>query len=428
MLLISGTLAAGSISATAAGSDFNLAGLALHQETGRDIYLGGIYFDKQVPKPSDVVGASGPKLMEYRVVARRTSIRSLLGGILLQSEVATGKAPGKATSDLANQLLSNVSGSLYTGDSLEVLLSENDETIAYLNGQEMARVDDGAVSDYLLMGWVGERGPSTAFRNDLMSDEIRPDLLATFTAATYSTERADQVASWIEVQQENLEPAPEADAGSAVAVITEPKPAAEPAVTQTPEPEPVTTDSVNSSAIASIEKQPEATPIAAVKLPELKEPESTPVVADPAEVPGGIQEPIQVASLSPTADILHTTDDSEVQGLGVQEYSQRLSRFHSQLIAMVYGQIRYPARAVRRGLQGRLELDIIMLEDGELVDISIAEPSGHKILDKAAVKAAQSALSSGALAAIDPVAIAEFRNAANNNLIIPVPVQFMLQD
>ena len=427
LLCICAALQTGSISAVAASSDFNLAGLALHQQTGRDIYLGGIYFDKQVPKPDDYVGASGPKLMEYTVVARRTSIRSLLGGILLQSEVATGKAPDQATTDLANSLLSAVSGSLYAGDSLEFLLNESDETIAYLNNQELARVDDGTVADYLLMGWVGERGPSTVFRNSIMSAEINPVLRSALAANTYSVERQSQVASWIGVQDENLEAAPGSDASNPVASIA--TAAATPPPKSEPEPEPEIAPEV-----ATAQKAPEeslaaaqAAPKAPLSLPEPK-PEQPSPIADPASGPVTTHKPVQVASLLPTANLLSEQPADDVRSLDVKEYSQRLSNFHSQLIGMVYGQIRYPARAVRRGLEGRLELDITLLENGELVDITIVQPSGHAILDKAAVKAAKSALSSGALSAIDPVAIAEFRNGQESNLVIPVPVQFMLTE
>ena len=62
-------------------ADLQLVGLAVHQETGREIYLGAIHVDKLVPPPADLAQFTGPKAMEYRVVARRTSIRSLLGSI-----------------------------------------------------------------------------------------------------------------------------------------------------------------------------------------------------------------------------------------------------------------------------------------------------------------------------------------------------------
>ena len=88
---------------------FQLAGLALHQETGRDIYLGGIYLTEPTPRPIEYQAISGPRVMEYRVVARRTSMRSLLGGMLLQSEAATGRTPNASTSGFASHILASTS-------------------------------------------------------------------------------------------------------------------------------------------------------------------------------------------------------------------------------------------------------------------------------------------------------------------------------
>ena len=143
---------------------------------------------------------------------------------------------------------------------------------------------------------------------------------------------------------------------------------------------------------------------------------------------GQDQESIQVAALAPTADLLQPADDNSIQALGITEYSERLTEFHGQLVAMVYREIRYPKRAVRRGLQGRLELDVTLLEDGKLVAINVAQPSGHSILDNAAIKAANNALAAGQLQDIDPVAIAEFSSGQGGNIVVPVPVNFMLQD
>jgi TonB family protein len=429
-LLIAGALLTGSITAMAASSQFKMAGLAQHQETGREIYIGGLYFDQHVPIPDDLVGASGPKLMEYRVVARRTSMRSLLGGMLLQSEVATGQAPDNATTDFAQHILSTVKSSLYAGDSFEILLSEDDETIAYLNGHKLAQADDGTIADYLLMGWVGERGPSTVFRKSILSNDVDTALFAAFQANIYTSERELKVVSWISEQKPTApDTMTEPTIGSATIVAT--------LAPETPK----TPDTMQDNTTAGSDTEPPsrvtqndataAATAATLRLPELK-PEEPEPIPDPAGT-APTQEPIQVASLTPSTGLLNTAtaaDDvrENIHALGVQEYSQRLSDFHAQLIAKVYGKIRYPKRAVRRGLQGRLELDVTLSKEGKLLDINVAQPSGHAILDNAAIKAAENALTSGGLESIDPVAIAEFSNGQDNALVIPVPVQFMLTE
>ncbi len=59
--------------------------------------------------------------------------------------------------------------------------------------------------------------------------------------------------------------------------------------------------------------------------------------------------------------------------------------------------------------------------------IAFFQSSGHKILDEAAVSAAEQALANDGLAAIDPMAAAEFRSeTADSQLVVPVPIMFML--
>jgi TonB family protein len=448
-LILYPALLAGALAVSAAVPDMRLTGLAMHQETGRNIYLGGIYFDQYVPTPDNLIEASGPKLMEYRVVARRTSIRSLLGGMLLQSELASGNAPDASVTSFVNDLLASVQGSLYSGDSLQILLTEDDQTVAFLNGQELARVDDGRVSDYLLAGWIGEQGPSTAFRNSIGAETVDPDLLALLKTTAYTSEREQQVAGWISTEQEVLiaqttrVETPEAEPAIAAALPAAPtpqaeapaespekKPEAEAAVPQptietllaaTGEPsEPVTADREAGAIMAT---SAAAVATARAREPEVKKPhralEKTPAA------PGA--EAVQVAALMPDTGLPAETASDAISALDIQDYSQRLAAFNTQVLKRVYAEIQYPQRAVRRGLQGRVELDVTLQESGELLEITIVQSSGYKILDKAAAKAAGKALASMDSSDLDPVAIAEYGDE-NEALVVPVPIQFMLTE
>jgi TonB family protein len=367
---------------------FHLAGLALHQETGRDIYLGGIYLTEPTPRPIDYQAISGPRVMEYRVVARRTSMRSLLGGMLLQSEVATGRAPDASTSGFASHILASINGSLYAGDSLAISLDADGNTIASLNGHELARAADSAVALYLVQGWIGERGPSRAFRESLVADTVDPDLLVLLQDTTFSAERERQVAGW-------LEPPESLEANDSGVVAT--------------------------TQLDQAVELPPAAPLELVEMPAV-----APAPEDLA-ASGLPEDPVQLASLLPTAELIQDPEPAPLATIDVKEYSRRVSAFHKQLVTMVYGEIRYPARAVRRQLQGRLELDITLTDSGELVAVSVVRSSGHKLLDEAAVAAAEQALEDSGLEAIDPLAADEFSSDnPEGQLVVPVPIKFML--
>jgi TonB family protein len=386
ILILSTALITGTISAATLDSGHDLIGLGLHEETGRKIYLGGIYLPKGTSRPQDLMQLSNPMLMEYRVVARRTSIRSLLGGILLQSEVATGQVPSKATTLFADMVLSNVKTSLYAGDSLVIEATTKGETLAFLNGHRLARVKDGEVAHYLLMGWISENGPTALFRRDLMAAEIDPPMLSFLAATHYPAEREAQVAAWFAPVEAEPAAPPPATSVEAIALATQ--------NLAPPQVEPVT---------ASTQAADKQITVASPETPE----------------------EIQTASLIPLAQ--EPQEEEEILSLGVQEYSRRLSEFHNSLVSMVYREIRYPKRAVRRNLQGRLELDLTLQNSGELVDVIVSQSSGHKLLDNAAVTAAQKAFNSGALSSIDAVAIAEFGSDADS-MVIPIPVSFKLAE
>lgn len=422
-------------------SDLYLAGLGLHQETGRNIYLGGIYLEREAPKPNKLIEATGYRVMEYRVVARRTSIRSLLGGMLLQSEVATKMPPNKATADFVDAILNAVNTSLYAGDSLEIRLTEKNDTIAMLNGHELARIGDKTVADYLLMGWVGDSGPSTSFRQGITAEQVDPSLLSELEANRYSAQREAEIASWLtpeDATQDTTEGAAnpaESNADntatqsqSTVAATTTSKDASggESATAEPAQPQASETLQFVQAQVAPLESVvPEAPALAEVSTSVAQK---SSAFTDQRESAGQQQGLMQVASLLPTADMLQDNSlENEIRALDIQEYSQRLSAFHTRLVRMVYGEIHYPKRAVRRGLQGRLELDVTLNASGKVLNVSIAMPSGYDLLDRAAIAAAEKALSDGIPDGIDPVAIAEFGDFGSEQLTVPVPVSFLLQ-
>jgi TonB family protein len=416
---ILGTLICMPTALHAIGPDFRMIGLAVHQETGREIYLGALHVDKMVPKPSDLVQASGPKVMEYRVVARRTSIRSLLGNILLQGELASGESPSVKTAEFADMIMSSVQGSLYAGDSLEFLLTADDQTTASLNGYELARIDDGYVFDYLLRGWVGARGPSTAFRASILEDQLSPTLLEAYDAHTASQERLAVVSTWRQPE----EPEPVAVEEPSVAIDADERPELVAEVEQSEQQTSATIALVDAVVAAADLPQPEP----AVTLPELDT--SAAVTEHGAETT--TLEPVQLAMASPVSAVgelepaaRHMND---IAALDVMEYSQRLALFNSTVLRMVTINIRYPKAAVRRSLQGSLELDLTLQEDGTLSEVVVGRSSGYNTLDQAAIRAANKAFKDSALESIDPVALVEYGDGSGV-LIVPVPVNFILTE
>ena len=395
-----------------------LVGLAMHQDTGRNIYIGALHYDELIPVPEDVVAADGPKAMEYRVVARRTSIRSLMGSVLLQGELATGTAPSKTISEFVEDIMAAVKGSLYAGDSLEIRLNKDNTVVAILDGQKLASTTDRQVSNYFLMGWIGERGPSTAFRSSILAPELNPTMLPVYEAHTVSSERIAAIEAWSE-----KEDAVAINISTPVAV----------AVAVTSEAADSTVPTIASAAAPLSAENAVSTDLASSST-ELQEAltDTTIVTAqEPSEVQTALTlEPVLLASAAPTQEMIQPVmeDAKASEIIDAMEYSQRLAVFNTSVLRSVYAEIRYPRAAVRRNIQGTLELDLSVGKEGELLDVSIAVSSGHPMLDKSAVKAANKAFSEKPVQEIDQVARSEYSEEDGDKLIIPIPVSFILTE
>jgi TonB family protein len=395
-----------------------LVGLAMHQDTGRNIYIAALHYNELIPMPEDIVAADGPKSMEYRVVARRTSIRSLMGSVLLQGELATGGAPPTSVSDFAEDLMAAVKGSLYAGDSLEIRLTKDNSVVAILDGQKLASSSDRQVSNYFLMGWIGERGPSTAFRSSIMATDLNAEIQPIYEAHTVSDERIAAIEAWTE--EENVA-ATQINTSSPVAVAV---------TTKAPSSTVPTVASASVSVAAPVSTpEPLSTELVS-SYSELQEAATDPAEATPPAAQPGTAEPILLASAAPTKEMIQPamedTNASEI--IDAMEYSQRLAVFNTNILRSVYAEIRYPRAAVRRNIQGALELDLSVDKDGKLLEVSVAVSSGHSSLDKSAIKAAKKAFENKLVQEIDQVALSEYSEEDGEKLIIPIPVSFVLTE
>lgn len=399
-------------SGTSPDEDFRLLGLAMHQETGRNIYLGAVHLTSSAPTPDNVIQSRAPKMMEYRIVARRTSIRSLVGKMFLQSEVANGIPPSAETMEFADNLLSAVHGSLYAGDSLKIKQNSLGQLIVLLNDTKLTSSEDSSIFTYLLKGWVSENGPSTAFRSNILQQNIETAMLSTYKAITAPEERLAAVSGWSANEQDSTELQNETptESGSEEIVV-----GAEVSASSSPEPtgKHDNLDTYSTEQLADVEGSIVNTSVA----------RSLDSSFEAAEV-WTFEDKSRIAAV-PLPDSVQN-DPFDILSLDVTEYSYRLAEFTNALIRLVYSKIHYPRQAVRRSIQGALELDVTELEDGSLVEVAIVESSGYSILDNAALEAAQQALTDMSLGVVDPVAVAEY--GISGSLVVPVPVNFVLRD
>ena len=132
-------------------------------------------------------------------------------------------------------------------------------------------------------------------------------------------------------------------------------------VVKAPEPEPV----VKPKKIVKKQVKP-----AAVKRPEQVKPQ----VAESQPVAAPMVEPV-VAE----AAMSHSSNNGE-KDLIRQRYKQ-------QLLETIASHKYYPKRARRRHIEGRVEVGFVVMQDGVIENIRVADSSGESVLDKAALDA-----------------------------------------
>ncbi len=377
-----------------AQDELETVGLSVYTETARDIYMAGL----QLPYGAvmqNLMLAPPPKAMEYRIATRRISSRGFSGTILLQGELGSGdRAPDSAVNALA-ELKESMKGSLRQGDRFVIYLNEDDETVFILNSVELLRVSEGDVFDFFYAGWVGD-GAASTFRTPLLAGTIDAGMMDRFSALAPSDERVAAITDWTAPPPE---PAP---APAPAPVVPEPTPVA-------PTPEPV---------------QVAAAPAPqAVAAPAPATPEPAPQAAAPEPAAAAPAAPEQVAMAEVPEEAVAEIND-ELSQLDDREYQRQLQDYVSTVMRQVYGEVKYPRRAIKYQWEGRVELLAHLDESGDLIEVVIDSTSGHTGLDKAAQSAVKRAAPFPELSA---VAREELVSDEGDSYVMAIPITFTLQ-
>jgi protein TonB len=94
------------------------------------------------------------------------------------------------------------------------------------------------------------------------------------------------------------------------------------------------------------------------------------------------------------------------------EFGPYLARFRERIQELVV----YPLAARRRGLAGRVEIELLLEPSGRLRDVAVVASSSHALLDEAAVEAVRS---------LEPLPLPE--HLPRRPLRVRLPVIFQLR-
>ncbi|RDX37478.1 energy transducer TonB [Kangiella sp. HD9-110m-PIT-SAG07] len=179
---------------TVAGTTLELNGLGVHSELRNEWFLNGLYLVSKTDDSDEVINSSGAKRMELKVLADNLSGRRLkrfwIERIKNNNEASSVLANAKSVRDFATVM----DNDLVNGDTVTIDLLPSEATVISINGSEVGRTG-AEVFPLILRTWVGERPPSSEFKDAILGDTSgaqRAELISRFSAIQPSSARVAQ--------------------------------------------------------------------------------------------------------------------------------------------------------------------------------------------------------------------------------------------
>lgn len=348
------------LAALSAQAEPLLNGLALHQELGKDQFIGAIYSETLTSTASVLMTAEDPLRMELKITAERgirtrSFNRMWIEGIAINN----GNSALSAQADNMVAFTNLFQGRLRQNDHLVFSSTPTDGIDFFINGIKLGNISDNSFMAMLLSAWIGRVPLSSSYQENLLSaGSINGDLSSRFDLIAPTAARTQQVAAW----------------GATPPIQPPVVAAARPSLPQ-PTPEPITA----------------ATPDISIGLPTLATADEETTAAD-EPIPEPIETPTVVEDLTVAVVSDEVFDDEEdessVPAFTVESLLAN-QRYFSRIVRLVQSKIVYPRRAQQRGYEGSLRIAISLGRNGELLDTAFLEETRHSSLNKAAMKAIQ---------------------------------------
>lgn len=324
------------------GTELYLYGLGIYENLGENIYVGALY----LPLLDTGIAPGSEKRMEMRISAASLSARRFtrfwMDAITLNSsrEERAALAPQIQAFNEMFQL------ALERGDHVQFdYLEDEDETQFLLNGVVVGRMQGSAFHDVLLQSWLGDTPPSLQLKAGLLN-ELAPAVMQEcrelFAALRYSGERRDLVGRH------------HAGNGDAAAGAGEAAPAQNVAETD---------------AEREAREEAERERLARLEQERLKQ-----------ERQEREREAARLAALRAEEEARRLEEErarlAAEQARLAEEYRGKLSQW-------LASRVEYPQRALQRGEEGRVEMNIVVGRAGDVLSHEIVASSGNSLLDRA---------------------------------------------
>lgn len=348
-----------------------LNGMAVHQELGKDQFIGAIYSESLTENADVLLAANLPMRMELKVTADRGLSARRFSRMWIEGMAINNRSD--ALTEQADNMVAFTklfTERLREGDHIVFALTPGEGVDVIVDTITLGTIDNDDFFSLLASTWVGRVPLSSNFRDQLLvAGNVNDSLRSRYQSLAPSADRIDQVAGW---------GAPPA----------EPEPT--PAVAAEPETE--TEEAPQVAEVAPIIAAPK------IELPKTELPKAEPEVQAAAEpTPSPQPEPVSssVASVSSSSvappEPESEEDDEDYVPTFTAESLLASQRYFSRLVRQVQLEIKYPRRALQRGYEGFVRIAVALDRNGNLLNAEMLEETEHSILNSEAMNAVENA-------------------------------------
>lgn len=353
------------------GSDLRLVGMAEFSELRRPYYIGAFYTDS-VSEGAALASPQGArKRMELRVVAARWSQRRFSAQWSQSFFINNSQQQLLQFSDELLKFQALPGDELLRGDRIVIEAGRDGIATLSVNGIEQFRAARPGFLELLLAKWMGEKPPTTEFKQGILGVAIEPLLLQRYQALAPTPARIVQLA-------EQREPSSIRSKRTAAKVVA----------TQ------VVPLSANSDA-ALATKSKEGVLAVAEKSPDT----STPI-ENTTPLERSVPEP---AATSPLAEVTEQiSEESDIDdAIGAEQYAAQqhvlVTIYQNSVADHIRSFLKYPKRALQLRQEGTMRIRLTVDRSGHYLDQSLVSPSKFRLLNEAAFEAVKDSVKAPAL-------------------------------
>lgn len=332
-----------------------LNGIAVHQELGREVFIGALYSESLSNDADTLINNVQPMRMELKIVApdglttRRFS-RMWIEGMAVNSraDALTAQADNMVKFD------GLFKGRFQKDDFISFTNNPGKGVDISVNNVLLGKIDDNAFFTMLLSTWIGKIPLSSDYRDSLLKvGDVDTNLRGRFSAISHTATRTAEVKTWTGAQVE----VKAAEASSSKSS---------------------TGGKIDAEAVAKAERP--KLDIPAIEKPALDIPAATTPASSVAVAT------VSSAAAKPVVTAKVEEEDEEGPALTAQSLLAR-QFYVSDAIKKIRSKTKYPQRALDREQSGNVRVAIVIDREGTILSTNILENSKFEMLNKEAIEA-----------------------------------------